>query len=190
MPKKLLIFVTTLVLVQIVAAAEPAILSGYGKTEWGQSLEEVQAILPDGVVDGDATLEAQYVVEGDGAVVKTTYNFIGGELFAVYVAFELPSRPETGPDKEGAMVLRAKIEKKYYSTEESRPLLRAAGVQVNVNPVSTGRIVVVYMNRKVRRAGAERLAAAKQAAAAAAREEALKGGRAQEIDAAGVDDAL
>ena len=70
------------------------------------------------------------------------------------------------------------------------PLLRAAGVQVNVNPVSTGRIVVVYMNRKVRGAGAERLAAAKQAAAAVAREEALKGGRAQEIDAAGVDDAL
>ena len=58
---------------QVAKTEDPAILKGYGATKWGQSMETVTQVLPDGEVrtGDDFTF---YRVMGKGQIVDTEYK--------------------------------------------------------------------------------------------------------------------
>lgn len=148
MTKQFCVLITSLALLNIGGAEEPAILKGYGKTQWGQALAEVQEILPGGKVEGKEGLSQAYILEGSEPMVGAKCRFESDQLYAVSVDFRLPNRPETGPDPEGYRLIQNKINTKYFNTKESKHLLSVAGVEVRVEQKSgdEGTITVHYTN--------------------------------------------
>ncbi len=148
MTKQLCVLITFMALVNIGVTEEPAILKGYGKTQWGQTLAEVQEILPGGKVEGQEGSPQAYLLEGSEPMVRANYRFINDQLFAVSVDFQLPNRPETGLDPEGYRMIQEKINEKYFKTKESKHLLSVAGIEIRVEqkPRSDGEIIVHYTN--------------------------------------------
>jgi hypothetical protein len=148
MTKKFCVLITSMALLSIGGAEEPTILKGYGKTQWGQPLAEVQEILPGGNVEGEEGSPQAYILEGSEPMVGAKCRFINDQLFAVSVHFQLPNRPETGPDPEGYRMIEEKINAKYFKTKENKHLLSVAGVEIRVVGKSDndGKITVHYTN--------------------------------------------
>ena len=188
MTKKLLFLVTALALGNIVAAQAPSLIEGYGETQWGQSLEEVQEILPGGKTTGKDSARTAYTVQGDGPVAEIHYLFVGDQLFEVDVLFDLPGRPEESVDKEGVSILKEKVNDKYYKTAESKKMLKDAGIQIRAEAYIDRKVMVTYTNAIVYKAGGE---AWKKAQRAKQGERKLRRAeRFKEFTEAGADDAL
>jgi len=191
--KKLCVLITTMALVNIAGAEDPAILKGYGKTQWGQPLAEVQEILPGGKVEGKEGLPQAYLLEGSEPKVGAKCRFINDQLFAVSVDFQLPNRPENGPDPEGFRMIQEKINEKYFKTKESKHLLVVAGIEIRVEKKSgnDGKISVHYTNVTLYREARSKVAEVKRAKAEEAKKAMLESERYKDLGGVeGIDEAL
>ncbi len=131
---------------------ELPIVKGFGKTAWGQSLEDIQAIWPGGKVTVYREIYTTYEVagDGDGPVSKKTLNFIDDQLHRVVVAYELPDRPESGVDEDGLMLINELIKGKYHPTEQAaRELRRLNRIMIEVRAQPDGSIEVSYEDVKI-----------------------------------------
>ena len=193
MTKQLCVLITFLALVSIGVAEDLAILKGYGKTEWGQTLAEVQEILPGGKVEGQEGSPQVYLLEGSEPMVGAKCHFINDQLFAVSVDFQLPNRPEDGPDQEGYRFFQEKINEKYFKTKESKHLLSVAGIQIAVKQKSGsgGKITVNYTNVTLYREAKAAVMEAKREKAEEAEKAMLESDRFKELgEVQGIDEAL
>ena len=193
MTKQLCVLITFLALVSIGVAEEPAILKGYGKTQWGQTLVEVQEILPGGKVEGQEGSPQAYILEGSEPMVGANCRFINDQLFAVSVDFQLPNRPENGPDPEGFRLIQGKINEKYFKTKESKHLLSVAGIQIRVEQKSgrVEKITVNYTNVTLYREAKAAVMEAKREKAEEADKAMLESERFKELgEVEGIDEAL
>ncbi len=193
MTKKLCILITSMALVNIGGAEEPEILKGYGKTQWGQPLAEVQEILPGGKVEGQEGSPQVYLLEGSEPMVGAKCYFIYDQLFKVSVDFQLPNRPEDGPDPEGYRVIQEKINEKYFKTKENKHLLSVAGIMIGVEQKSgnDGKITVNYTNVTLYREAKALVVEAKRKKAEEAKKAMSESERFKELgELQGIDDAL
>ena len=193
MTKQLCVLITSMALVNISVAEDPAILKGYGKTQWGQPLAEVQEILPGGKVEGQEGSPQVYLLEGSEPKVGAKCRFINDQLFAVSVDFQLPNRPEDGPDPEGYRVIQEKINEKYFKTKESKHLLSVAGIAIRVEQKygNDGKITVNYTNVTLYREAKALVVEAKRKKAEEAKKAMSESERFKELgELQGIDDAL
>lgn len=193
MTKQLCVLITSMALVNIGVAEDLAILKGYGKTEWGQSLAEVQEILPGGKVEGQEGSPQVYLLEGSEPMVGAKCHFINDQLFAVSVDFQLPNRPEDGPDQEGYRFFQEKINEKYFKTKESKHSLSVAGIAIRVEQKSgnDGKITVNYRNVTLYLEARAEVKEAKREKAEEAKKAMSESERFKELgELQGIDDAL
>jgi len=144
--------VTTILLTVTIAGAEPALVKGYGETQWGQSLEEVAA-----VVDGKKGenlgasrqgIEMSRYVSTEGKADSTAYSFINDMLYEVTAYFRLPDAPEGSTDAFGYKMVQQMIAEKYYKDEETRTALQAAQIRMQAAMAGDGTIMVMYTSLK------------------------------------------
>ena len=193
MTKQLCVLITSMALVSIGVAEDLAILKGYGKTEWGQTLAEVQEILPGGKVEGQEGSPQVYLLEGSEPMVGAKCHFINDQLFAVSVDFQLPNRPEDGPDQEGYRFFQEKINEKYFKTKESKHSLSVAGIVIRVEQKSgnDGKITVNYRNVTLYLEARAEVKEAKREKAEEAKKAMSESERFKELgELQGIDDAL
>jgi hypothetical protein len=147
--------VTTILLTVTIAGAEPALVKGYGETQWGQSLEEVAA-----VVDGKKGenlgasrqgIEMSRYVSTEGKADSTEYRFINDMLFDVTAYFRLADAPEDSTDNIGYGVVQEMIAEKYYKDEATRTALQAAQIRVQAAMTPDGQIIAMYSNSRISR---------------------------------------
>lgn len=143
-------------------AAEPSdILEGYGKTKWGQSYEEVAAVLPELVNfekdedSGNATYEA---AGAEGSVVASVkYLFHADCLYLVIATFALPGGPDAGRDEDALAFIKKQIKEKY---EPIGKQLKEGGMTIRPSsgPLDTGTVEVWYMSQSALDKGNEVMA--------------------------------
>ena len=125
------------------------ILEGYGKTQWGQTSEQVIETV--GAMDRQEESEHRvncYKKEKEGPITETRYEFIDDQLHRVKVTYELPDRPETGQDTEGLEIITEIVKKKYAGNDEIKGMLGAARIYIRVDAGNDGRIYITYENAK------------------------------------------
>ena len=144
--------VTTILLTITIVGAEPALVKGYGETQWGQSLEEVAAVV-DGKKDekpgaSRQGIEMSRYVSTEGKADSTEYHFINDMLYEVTAYFRLPDAPEGSTDAFGYKMVQKMIAEKYYKDEETRTALQAAQIRMQAAMAGDGAIMVMYTNLK------------------------------------------
>ncbi len=145
--------VTTILLTITIARAEPALVKGYGETQWGQSLEEVAAVV-DGKKDekpgaSRQGIEMSRYVSTEGKADSTEYHFINDMLFEVSAYFRLADAPEDSTDNIGHRVVQEMIGAKYYQDETTRTALQAAQITVQAAMTPDGQIIAMYRNSRI-----------------------------------------
>ncbi|MGB8353560.1 MAG: hypothetical protein WCD79_06715 [Chthoniobacteraceae bacterium] len=85
------------------AGAQPEspddILRGYGKTHWGESVEDVKAAYPGmNETQGDAPRYRNFSVKGSGPVSEIRFNFAADKLFSVKVFFQDEVNKQVGAE--------------------------------------------------------------------------------------------
>jgi hypothetical protein len=175
-------FVSACLMVQ----AQVSILEGYGKTSWGQSVEDVKALVPD--LESNSRRGSYSIhVSSAGVPDQTKYVFGYNQLSSAVAVFKLPGAHPSGADTDGADMLREMIAEKYGS-EEVATALKEAGITINVKAYDDGRVEVSYTNQTAFRKATEAAGKARQEALAAPRK--TPEARRKDITAAGIDDAL
>ena len=144
--------VTTIMLTITIVGAEPALVKGYGETQWGQSLEEVAAVVA-GEEEaepgaGRSEIEMIRYVSTEGKADRTAYSFINDMLYEVTAYFRLPDAPEGSTDTFGYKMVQKMIAEKYYKNEETRTALQAAQIRMQAAMAGDGAIMVMYTNLK------------------------------------------
>jgi len=121
------------------------IVEGYGKTQWGQSVEEVTKILGD-----DAEVGARKIrVTGEAPVVEINYDFLQDRLHRVRVTYDFPGKPKSGTDHHALKTLNQLIAKKYRADPQVKMALKQADIYISVSSVNNGRVQVNYFSEKV-----------------------------------------
>lgn len=145
--------VTTILLTVTIARAEPALVKGYGETQWGQSLEEVAAVV-DGKKDekpgaSRQGIEMSRYVSTEGKADSTEYHFINDMLFEVTAYFRLADAPEDSIDNIGHRIVQKMIAAKYFQDETTRTALQAARITVQAAMAPDGQIIAMYSNARI-----------------------------------------
>ena len=147
----ILVTVVTFVLIgHAQDAAAPSVLKGYGETEWGQSIEEVQAKVPDLVELRKSGLFALYKAEGEAPIVQVVYRFFADHLCHVMASYKLGDAPANGQDETGLTLIKEMIQKKYYQDDAARGQLSQASISINAFHGKDGQVNVFYENREIR----------------------------------------
>ena len=131
-------------------AAAPSVLKGYGETEWGQSIEEVQAKVPDLTELRNSELYALYKAEGEAPIVQVAYRFFADQLCHVMVSYKLQGVPAEGQDETGLTLIKEMLQKKYYQDDAVRRKLGQASISISAFHGRDGQINVSYENREIR----------------------------------------
>ena len=152
--RSIAIFVTAVMFVAIShaqdAAAAPAVLKGYGAAGWGQSIEEVQAKVPDLAELRKSGLFAEYKAEGEAPIVQAVYRFFADHLCHVMVSYKLGDAPADGQDETGLTLIKEMLQKKYYQDDAVRDQLSEASISINAFHGVDGQVNVAYANREIR----------------------------------------
>ena len=144
--------VTTILLTITIAGAAPVLIEGYGETKWGQSLEEVAAVVA-GEEEAEpganrSKIEMTRYVSTEGKADRTAYSFINDMLYEVTAYFRLPDAPEGSTDGFGYKMVQEMIAEKYYKDEATRTALQAAKIRVQAAMAGDGEIMVMYTSLK------------------------------------------
>jgi len=133
----------TFVAAAAAAAAEdgtPAIIKGFGETTWGQSKQEVSALItpmPAEKVPGERHVppgHEELVAAGKKPIDLVVYRFFHDKLVGVEVYIPLPA----GADQGMAVAAIGRVVKaKYYNTEASEAL-EASNIRIVVSRATTG----------------------------------------------------
>jgi hypothetical protein len=116
----------------IQATAEPAIIKGYGKTEWGQSVEETKAVIPEIEMYRESGSYSLYRLSNDeGPIKEIVFQYYEDNLYFVTVKYSLPDRPEEGQDEIGYEIMKEMIERKYYEDEDTKRALQEASIRIS-----------------------------------------------------------
>ena len=145
--------VTTILLTITIAGAAPVLIEGYGETKWGQSLEEVAAVVA-GEEEAEpgvdrSKIEMTRYVSTEGKADSTEYHFINDMLFEVSAYFRLADAPEDSTDNIGHRVVQEMIGAKYYQDETTRTALQAAQITVQAAMSPDGQIIAMYRNSRI-----------------------------------------
>ena len=122
------------------------IVEGYGKTQWGQSLETVQKAIPDGTVKQDNRQGnvMNYQVESDGQITAVRYTFLEDQLYGGRLIFDLTGRGDVRADEEGWAIINDLINKKYFSNAEDKVFLDTKKFRIDVEYGNKGQVHVNY----------------------------------------------
>jgi hypothetical protein len=139
-----------------VAGEVPSIIQGFGKTKWGQTRQEVAALVtpsstkPNTV---DRSRVPNIVAAGDGPIDRVDYCFSHDRLVGVVVHIPLPADLDAGAATER---VRETIDAKYH--DKSRPeafeALRTSGIDIwacasRSSPAGGTEICVTYWHTKL-----------------------------------------
>ena len=149
MVKKSFIVLILLAISSAVHAQAPKILEGYGKTKWGQSVEEVMKAVPGLAKSSESGGYSSYTVKGDAPITEIIYSFIEDRLYDVWAIYQLPKKEGTGMDDSGVRTVQEMVNKKYYKDKESRAMLTKAGIRITANNAPESKVLVSYLNSRL-----------------------------------------